>query len=183
MAPIGGIGIELWTMQDGILFDNILLTSDPAVASGLATKTFMKRKAIEDENKKKEERTSSLEKPEGFVGTLKFYGLKAWYYTQDNPLIVGGSFFMGLIPLVLLCCFGFGGGKKKDEADDDVDDDAVAADADGDEDEGEEAAIEELDEEPPAKEAEEETKDEAKEEAKEEKPKASSAKKRTPKAS
>ena len=23
MAPIGGIGIELWTMQDGILFDNI----------------------------------------------------------------------------------------------------------------------------------------------------------------
>ena len=25
MAPIGGIGIELWTMQSGILFDNIVL--------------------------------------------------------------------------------------------------------------------------------------------------------------
>merc|ERR1719498_564394 len=36
MTPIGGIVIELWTMQDGILFDNILIASEPAVASGLA---------------------------------------------------------------------------------------------------------------------------------------------------
>ena len=26
-APIGGVGIELWTMQDGILFDNLLVTT------------------------------------------------------------------------------------------------------------------------------------------------------------
>jgi calnexin len=47
MAPIGGIGIELWTMQDGILFDNVLLASDPAVAKAVAAKTFDVRKAAE----------------------------------------------------------------------------------------------------------------------------------------
>merc|ERR1712138_259577 len=52
MAPIGGIGIELWTMQDGILFDNILLAHEASVASSLATKTFVARKAVEAEAKK-----------------------------------------------------------------------------------------------------------------------------------
>uniref|UniRef100_A0A7S2N6G5 Calnexin n=1 Tax=Haptolina brevifila TaxID=156173 RepID=A0A7S2N6G5_9EUKA len=47
MAPIGGIGIELWTLQSGILFDNILLCSDPATAQALAVKTFLPRKKAE----------------------------------------------------------------------------------------------------------------------------------------
>jgi calnexin len=38
VAPIGGVGIELWTLQDGILFDNILITTDPAVAADAAAK-------------------------------------------------------------------------------------------------------------------------------------------------
>jgi calnexin len=36
MAPIGGIGIELWTMQEGALFDNIVVAHDAAVASKAA---------------------------------------------------------------------------------------------------------------------------------------------------
>ena len=48
MSPIGGVGIELWTLQNGILFDNILLCSDAATASRLAAKTFLPRKAAED---------------------------------------------------------------------------------------------------------------------------------------
>lgn len=36
LSPIGGIGIELWTMQDGALFDNIVVAHDAAVASKAA---------------------------------------------------------------------------------------------------------------------------------------------------
>jgi len=175
MAPIGGIGIELWTMQDGILFDNILLTPDAAAASSLAEKTFAVRKAAEEASKKASSRADSLEKPEGFGGTVKYYGLKAMYYVQDNPLLVGGSALLGLIPLILLCCYPFGRKKEDDDADDDAADDAAAdaaADDDEGEDEGEEAAVEEV---------EEKAAEKPKEEPKEE-PKASGAKKRTKKA-
>merc|ERR1740130_1980583 len=36
LSPIGGIRIELWTMQDGALFDNIVVAHDAAVASKAA---------------------------------------------------------------------------------------------------------------------------------------------------
>ncbi|GFR44212.1 hypothetical protein Agub_g5399 [Astrephomene gubernaculifera] len=32
VAPIGGVALELWTVDSGYMFDNILLTRDPAVA-------------------------------------------------------------------------------------------------------------------------------------------------------
>jgi len=44
MTPIGGIGIELWTMQEGALFDNILVANDPATAAK-AAETFTARVA------------------------------------------------------------------------------------------------------------------------------------------
>ena len=36
MTPIGGIGIELWTMSDSIYFDNILITDSMGLADALA---------------------------------------------------------------------------------------------------------------------------------------------------
>jgi len=115
MAPIGGIGIELWTMQDGILFDNILIADTPAVASGLAAKTFDMRKAAEQAAKKTA--TRSMDREEGFVGSVKYYAKNAYYYTLDNPLIVGGSLALGLLPLLFFCCC-MGGGKRDDDGDD-----------------------------------------------------------------
>jgi len=174
VAPIGGLGIELWTMQDGILFDNILLTADPAVASGLAEKTFVKRKAVMDAEKKSAKRDETLEKKEGFVGNLYYYAYKALYFAQDNALLVGGSLCLGLIPLILFCCMG----GKKDESDGEAAEAEPAADAaadgaedEGDEgeeegDEGEEAAVEEVEEEP----------------KEEEKPKGGAKKRKPPKA-
>ena len=151
MAPIGGIGIELWTMQDGILFDNILIADSASVASDLAAKTFVVRKAAETAAKKTVGRDMSKE--DGFLGTVKYYAKQAYYFTIDNMLLVGGSLCLGLIPLILLCCCT--GGKKKDEDDDNDDDEppvaapskaagkakaaasTPAADEDEDEDEGE----------------------------------------------
>jgi calnexin len=169
MAPIGGIGIELWTMQDGILFDNILLTHDAAVASDLAGRTHALRKAGMDAKRKAEER-SSLEYGEGPIAKMRYYMMRGVYYAQDNPLVVGLSLCLGIIPLLLWCCMGGGSSSKKEE--DDEDDDAVDQ-ADGAEAEEEE---EEEEEEPAVVEEEPEKKEEPA------KPKGG-AKKRTPKAS
>ena len=61
LAPIGGIGIELWTLTDGILFDNILLAADPAIASGLAARTFLPRRKAEDEPPSEEPKLSYMQ--------------------------------------------------------------------------------------------------------------------------
>eukprot|EP00308_Calcidiscus_leptoporus_P008741 CAMPEP_0119361492 /NCGR_PEP_ID=MMETSP1334-20130426/8778_1 /TAXON_ID=127549 /ORGANISM="Calcidiscus leptoporus, Strain RCC1130" /LENGTH=468 /DNA_ID=CAMNT_0007376515 /DNA_START=13 /DNA_END=1419 /DNA_ORIENTATION=- len=78
MTPIGGIGIELWTMQSGALFDNILIATDPAVAAAAAEASFVKREAAvtakkaeaaaakkaEEEAKKAEEEAKKAEEAE-----------------------------------------------------------------------------------------------------------------------
>ena len=113
MAPIGGLGIELWTMQDGILFDNILIANDASVASALAAKTFVPRRAAEEVVKKAKAReTELMGGDDSFLGKAKVAAKSAMYYAQDNPAIVGGSLCLGLLPIILFCCLG---GKKKDE--------------------------------------------------------------------
>jgi len=182
MAPIGGIGIELWTMQNGILFDNILVSTDPTVAVALAEGTFLKRKAAEKEAAKKESR--NVPKGEGFIGKLKEYTTRFGYWLLDHIIAVSVTFAILLISLVVYCCMQGGdeppyyseddvGKRGPPKADDDGDDDGDDGDeAEGEpepeeEDEGEEAAIEDVTEE--------------KEEKKEEKK--PSVRKRTPKAS
>ena len=48
MTPIGGIGIELWTMSDGIYFDNILITDNLGLADLLARETFDLKMSVID---------------------------------------------------------------------------------------------------------------------------------------
>ncbi|XP_061401879.1 calnexin [Musca vetustissima] len=51
MTPIGAVGIELWSMSNDILFDNIIITDDLDVAIDYAAKTFdLKRKYIDKES-------------------------------------------------------------------------------------------------------------------------------------
>lgn len=47
MTPIGAVGIELWSMSNNILFDNIIITNDLAVASKFASDSWALRKATE----------------------------------------------------------------------------------------------------------------------------------------
>ena len=195
-APVGGLGIELWTMQDGITFDNILLTHDPKVASDLATRTFVPRHAAERTKKTEIDREIELGAgATGIVGQLRYYLKKAFYFATDNPLLVGGTACLGLIPLILLCLFprvkpeeleaaaeraaggraggGKGGKGGRPAAASSSDAGSSSADAEGDEkedddDEDEDERIQEVKEE-------EEPKGKGKEKA--------GAKKRTPKAS
>jgi len=131
MAPIGGVGIELWTMQDGILFDNILVTSDPAVASSLAAASFDLRTA--EEKKSSTGTMADLKREPGFVGAITYYTTKAFYFARDNLLAVGLAFCLGLIPLLLFCCFGRSKDATPADDDDAVDSAPLASDAPADE--------------------------------------------------
>jgi calnexin len=53
--PIAAIGIEIWTMQDGILFDNILIADDEKVATSILEKTWKPKFDVEKEKQKAEE--------------------------------------------------------------------------------------------------------------------------------
>ncbi|KAI3916937.1 hypothetical protein MKW98_014398 [Papaver atlanticum] len=53
--PVAAIGIEIWTMQDGILFDNILIATDEKVAEEYRQKTWKPKFDVEKEKQKAEE--------------------------------------------------------------------------------------------------------------------------------
>ncbi|RRT50771.1 hypothetical protein B296_00034590 [Ensete ventricosum] len=53
--PIAAIGIEIWTMQDGILFDNILISSNEKVAESYRADTWKPKYETEKENQKAED--------------------------------------------------------------------------------------------------------------------------------
>lgn len=53
--PIAAVGIEIWTMQDGIMFDNILIASDEKVAESYRATTWKPKFDVEKEKQKVEE--------------------------------------------------------------------------------------------------------------------------------
>jgi len=108
MSPIGGIGIELWTMQNGILFDNILVSTDPSVAKALATGTFVKRKVVEDAAKKEKDRAKASEGEGGFLK-------KAQFFVQDNLVAIGLTLLAVLLPLLIWCCWPRSGVEDDEE--------------------------------------------------------------------
>ncbi|WJX47857.1 hypothetical protein P8452_34499 [Trifolium repens] len=57
--PIAAIGIEIWTMQDGILFDNILIAKDDKIAASYRETTWKPKFTIEKEKQKEESDTGS----------------------------------------------------------------------------------------------------------------------------
>ncbi|XP_038693542.1 calnexin homolog [Tripterygium wilfordii] len=58
--PIAAVGIEIWTMQDGILFDNILITRDEKVAETYRERTWKPKYQAEKEKQKAQEAGSGL---------------------------------------------------------------------------------------------------------------------------
>ncbi|GLU04124.1 hypothetical protein SLE2022_212870 [Rubroshorea leprosula] len=58
--PIAAIGIEIWTMQDGILFDNILITSDAKLAESYRETTWKPKFQVEMQKQKAEEAWTGL---------------------------------------------------------------------------------------------------------------------------
>ncbi|KAL3617663.1 calnexin Cnx1 [Castilleja foliolosa] len=65
--PIAAIGIEIWTMQDGILFDNILIASSEKAAESYRESAWKPKFQVEKENQKDEESAES----DGLKGVQK----------------------------------------------------------------------------------------------------------------
>lgn len=54
LLPVRAVGLELWTMDQGVVFDNLWLGKDVEAAAAYAALTFEKKKVTEEEDEKKE---------------------------------------------------------------------------------------------------------------------------------
>lgn len=89
LPTIDSIGIDIWTMQGGILFDNFIVSTDIAKAKAFADVTFQARKAIEE-----------LQTPSKSSGGI-FGGVTDW--VMDHPIPTGATALVILISLVWFC--------------------------------------------------------------------------------
>ena len=80
------VAFELWTISDGIAFDNVLITSDPSVAHSITQNTYQVKKEISDN-----------ETDNWFVKMIK--------YTNKNPWMWAVYFIATAIPVVLFIAF------------------------------------------------------------------------------
>lgn len=66
LLPVGGIALELWTMDQGVLFDNIWVGDDVGKAERFAKETFEVKKQKDDEKaKKREEEEKASQEADG----------------------------------------------------------------------------------------------------------------------
>jgi calnexin len=82
LEPIAAIGIEIWTMQDGILFDNVLVSHDEAAATEYREKTW---KPKFDAEKEKEAAEVKLDDP-GKLSALD--GIKVCWKMMTSELVI-----------------------------------------------------------------------------------------------
>jgi hypothetical protein len=99
--PIAGVGIEIWTMNDGIMFDNIMLTTDKAVADAYADDTFAVKFA-EEKRLAREEDAAAATADDSFVARAMAL-LDDAITSLKNPVVAGTAALALLIPLVV--CF------------------------------------------------------------------------------
>lgn len=76
LEPIAAIGIEIWTMQDGILFDNFLIATDEAEAAKIRETTWKVKFDVE-----KDEEEKVVTPAEG--GAVEAYKKKAFSFARD----------------------------------------------------------------------------------------------------
>ncbi|KAJ0554615.1 Calnexin [Helianthus annuus] len=81
--PIAAIGIEIWTMQDGILFDSILIASDEKTAAEIRDTTWKPKFKVEEEKQKAEEKSAGLD---GLKGIQKAV-FDVLYKIADLPFL------------------------------------------------------------------------------------------------
>nr|GEY83344.1 calnexin homolog [Tanacetum cinerariifolium] len=85
LEPVAAIGIEIWTMQDGILFDNILIASDENTAASIRDATWKPKFLVEKQNQTEEEQAPNND---GLKGIQKSV-FDALYKIADLPILGG----------------------------------------------------------------------------------------------
>merc|ERR1719315_530084 len=137
MTPIGGVGLELWSMSDDLYFDNLLLTDNVALADAFARETFdLKRAADASAN-------GNI-----FRRILDYSNKNPWLYAV-YVVLVG----LPLVLIITFCCSGsadkpdgkssLNDPKKTDDPQDDDEEEEEENDGAGDEEDGGEEEEEE----------------------------------------
>merc|ERR1719379_2094438 len=93
LPKMDAVGIDIWTMQGGIIFDNIILSTDRESATRFSAETFQVRKSIEDQ--------LAAAKRQGMDGGIL-------QQVKQNPVPVAVSLVV-VILTTIWCCFRGGG--------------------------------------------------------------------------
>jgi calnexin len=99
-APMAALGIEVWQMSDGILFDNFIIGHDKRVADEYAAKTWAPRFAAEEKHQSEED---AKHKPASDTAPLmeqvQAVLQEVAEYLRENPLVGVASAIALLIPI------------------------------------------------------------------------------------
>ncbi|KAL0245265.1 hypothetical protein GEMRC1_009344 [Eukaryota sp. GEM-RC1] len=88
-AVIEAIGMEIWTMDADIFIDNVLLTSDEAIAKDLAKHTFHVKQKKELKSKQANEKKAAEEMKKGGKGKGGIFFNEIVEIITDNPIVAG----------------------------------------------------------------------------------------------
>lgn len=97
-TPIGAVAFELWTITDGVMFNNILITHDEEAARAFGEATFGVRHAAETELLK----ASSVQAAAG-EGQVAQLVASVQQMAQEKPLVLAAAGLGPVVVLILLC--------------------------------------------------------------------------------
>ena len=151
LTPIGALTLELWSMVDGIVFDNFLLTSEQSVAKKYADRLWSPKFVLEE--KAAPPSPSSPTTASTTTASTPSASLvdKITNATKERPWLWAVYALAGLLPLALIgvCCSSDDSTKdtsadkakltKKIDGDDDDEIEEIEIDEDEEEEEEEEA--------------------------------------------
>ncbi|KAG2785571.1 Calnexin [Phytophthora cactorum] len=118
LDPIGALSVEVWTMTEGIAFDNFWLGNDLKKAQEFAELTWAPKHAVEIEAKEKAKTSDKDSEESDIIKTLKTLAMDFATYADANPVIalgsVAGVSVLVTIAFFFLCCAS--GAPKPDSA-------------------------------------------------------------------
>ncbi|KAG0619161.1 hypothetical protein M758_4G121400 [Ceratodon purpureus] len=87
LEAVAAIGIEIWTMQDGILFDNILVAHDEAVAEEYRKTTWEPKHTVEKEKEAAEVKKADEKDEKTSLDSIKEKVFEALNKVSDVPFL------------------------------------------------------------------------------------------------
>jgi len=104
LLPVSAVALELWTMNKGVLFDNMLITHSEEEARDFAQRTWAKRHEAEKAEEKA--RSDKLEREKmgtTMVEKAVYYASKAAKLVEEQPIPAGVAIFSVFLALIALC--------------------------------------------------------------------------------
>lgn len=108
LDPIGALAVEVWTMSEGIVFDNFWLGNDLTKAQAFANATFVPKHEREEAEKKTKDSKDTQDSESSLWATAESYMASAVKYGNANPVIALGGIVvvsvLSTLAVFFLCC-------------------------------------------------------------------------------